>query len=172
MRAIVLRFFMKQIIIGRFGKVHGVKGWIRVISFTESQENILDLQPWLIKKHENLQSIDIEESRVLSDKILVKIKGVNDCETAKMFTNINIIVDREQLPFLPAKQYYWTDLEGLTVIDQSGKELGIVDHLFATGSNDVIVVKDKNKEILIPYLKNVIIKIDLKNKLIKVDYEI
>jgi 16S rRNA processing protein RimM len=165
-------YFMKQIIIGRFGKIHGVKGWIRVISFTELQKDIIELQPWLIKKHESLQVVNIEESRILNDKILVKIKDINDCETARMYTNIDIIIEREQLPPLPAKQYYWADLEGLTVIDQSDKQLGIVDRLFATGSNDVIVVKNRDKEILIPYLKNVIVKIDLENKLIKVDYEI
>lgn len=163
---------MKKIIVGRFGKIHGLKGWVSVISFTEPPENIIAFNPWFIKKQDIWQVVNIENSRTMNDKVLVKIKDVDDCDAAKVYTNIDISIERGQLPHLPTGQYYWADLEGLTVIDQSGGELGIIAHLLATGSNDVIVVKNKDKELLIPYLKNIIVKVDLENKVIKVDYEI
>lgn len=70
---------------------------------------------------------------------------------------------------MPKGEYYWSDLEGLTVINKFGKKLGIVDHLIATGSNDVIVLENNT---MIPYTKNVILEVDLEEKIIKVDWEL
>ena len=88
---------------------------------------------------------------------------------AKTYTNIDICINREQLPKLPKGEYYWSDLEGLTVINKSGKKLGTVDHLIATGSNDVLVLENN---IMIPYIDDVILEIDLKEKIIQVDWEL
>ena len=161
----------KKIVIARFGKTHGVKGGLKVISFNEPQENVIDFSPWLINKHGEWQALSIENSRIVNNGVLVKLKGVDDCDVAKDYTNVDINVERDQLPLLSGKQYYWTDLEGLKVVDNFDKELGIVDHLFATGANDILVVKQGNKKLLVPYIKDVIIKVDLENKIIKVDYE-
>jgi 16S rRNA processing protein RimM len=162
---------MKKIIIGRFGKVHGIKGWLRVISFTEPQENIINFLPWIINKNGTSQTIELENSRLVHNGVMVKIKGIDDRDIARQYTNIEISIEREQLPQLTEKQYYWTDLEGLKVLDNSGKELGIVKSLLATGANDVLVVKNNNEELLVPYIKDVIVKVDLEAKIIKVDYE-
>jgi 16S rRNA processing protein RimM len=161
----------KKIVIGRFGKVHGLEGWLRVVSFAEPQENIIDFVPWLINKNGKWQVVCLENSRLINHGVLVKLKGVNDCEMAREYTNLDINIERNQLPLLPNKQYYWLDLEGLRVLDNFGKELGIVDRLLATGANDVLVIKQGAKELLVPYIKDVIVKVDLENKLVEVDYE-
>ncbi|KPJ67386.1 MAG: hypothetical protein AMJ43_03755 [Coxiella sp. DG_40] len=160
-----------KIIIGRFGSTYGIKGWIKIISFTDPKVKILQYQPWWIKKNQQWQQIDIEDSKCHGKNIIVKLHDIDNCDQAKTYTNIDINIQHDQLPKLPKDEYYWSDLEGLTVLDKSGKKLGIVDHLIETGSNDVLVIKN-GKQHLIPYIDNVIIKVDLKKKIIKVDWEL
>lgn len=160
----------KKIVIGRFGKTHGINGWLRVISFTNPQENVLDLSPWLNNRNGTFQVISVENSRI-ANGIFVKLKGVDNCDLAKSYTNLDISLERDRLPILPDKQYYLTDLEGLRVVSSIGKELGIVEQVLETGANDVLVIKQGNKELLVPYIKDVILKVDLENKVINIDYE-
>ena len=158
------------VIIGRFGRAHGVKGWLRVFSFTDPEINILDLFPWHIKTADGWQEIKIEDSKVHHQEVVVKIANIDDREIAKKYTNKEIAVYRAQLPNLAKGEYYWHDLIGVEVINKSGHKLGKVTSLFATGANDVLVVKN-NREILIPYTKDVITNVDLKHKTITVDWE-
>ena len=161
-----------KIIIGRFGKAHGIKGWIRVISFTDPNENILQYHPWHIKKNNQWQQLNPEDTKQHSKDIIIKLPHINDRDIAKTYTNLEIFTNHDQLPKLPKNEYYWSDLEGLTVIDKSGTKLGIVDHLIATGANDVLIVNTTYKQpLLIPYLDDVIIDINLNKKTITVDWE-
>ena len=160
----------EKIVIGRFGKTHGINGWLRVISFTDPQENILELSPWLINKCGEFQVVCVEKSRI-GNGVFVKLKGLDNCDIARRYINLDISLDRSKLPLLPDNQYYLADLEGLKVLDNFGKEIGIVDRVFETGANDVLVIKKGNKELLVPYIKDVITKVDLKSKTIEIDYE-
>lgn len=157
-------------IIGKFGSVYGVKGWLKVISFTEPKANILDLMPWFINKNNQWQLIAITDSRIQGKNIIVKIANIDERELAKNYTNIEIAIDTEQLPKLPKGEYYWSELEGLTVMNSAGNNLGQVDHILATGAHDVLVVKN-HCEHLIPYIDKVIMNIDLTNKFITVDWD-
>lgn len=157
-------------IIGKFGSVYGVKGWLKVISFTDPKENILEFTPWFINKANQWQSIAITDSRIHGKNIIVKIANVDERELAKTYTNLEIATADAQLPKLPQGEYYWSDLEGLTVINKDDKNLGQVDHILATGANDVLVIKN-HRERLIPYIDNVILNIDLTKKIITVDWD-
>jgi len=159
----------EKITIGRFGSVYGIKGWLRVISFTDPKENILQYQPWWINKDQQWQQIYVEDGRLHGKDIIIKLPNINDRELAKSYTNIDNMIDQEQLPKLANDEYYRSDLEGLMVIDKSGQELGRVNHLIATGANDVLVLE---KNIMIPYIDEVIIKVDLEEKIIMVDWEL
>lgn len=160
----------KKIAIGKFGKTFGIHGWLKVHSFVTPKENILELIPWFIEKNGHLQEISIEASKIQHQSIVVNLKDIADIDAAKLYTNLKIFVDHALLPKLSNNEYYWDDLIGLTVFNKEGIELGIIDHLFSTGSNDVLVVK-RLKERLIPYLKNVIVKVDLEHRTIIVDWD-
>jgi 16S rRNA processing protein RimM len=99
------------------------------------------------------------------------MKHCNSPESAKIFTNLYIYVPRDDFPKLNNNEYYWADLENLKVINMENIELGIVTGLMSTGANDVLIVKNDNKETLIPYTKQVIVKVDLKQKTIKVNWD-
>jgi 16S rRNA processing protein RimM len=156
--------------VGRFGKAFGVLGWIKVISFTIPEDNILKFKPWLIKKNGLWKEIYFVDSKRHAGSIVVKLSGCDSPEKASEFTNIKIAVKREQLPELEDNERYWHDLVGLKVINKAGDELGVVQNLIETGSNDVLVVMGE-KRILIPYTSEVVVRVDLQDKLIMVDWE-
>lgn len=157
------------LIVGRFGKSFGILGWIKVISFTTPNENILELKPWLIQKNGNWEEVCIESSRKHASNIIVKLPDCASPEAASHFTNVQIGIWRKQLPKLKNNEFYWSDLYGLEVINKEEMNLGMIKDIIATGSNDVLVVEGQ-KRCLIPYLSSVIINVDLSNKIIRVDW--
>lgn len=161
----------KKIVVGKFGKPFGVKGWLKIHSFTHPAENITHFSQLFISNNQsNWKGLTMKDWMQKGENIIALPPSSSSPEEAKTYTNQLIAVDRSQLPTLTADEFYWEDLVGLKVINTKGIELGTVDHLFATPSNDILVVKN-GKEHLIPYLNNVILEIDLTAKKITVDWD-
>jgi len=165
-----VNLYVAKIIIGRFGQSYGIKGWIKVNSLTDPISNILQYSPWQIQHQNVWREIKITQGKHQGNNIIVKLADCNSPEEAKIFTNDLIAIEREQLPVLSTNEYYWTDLIGLSVINQDGVNFGVVDSLLETGSNDVLIVKGLRQRLL-PYTDNVIIKIDLTQKIITVNWD-
>lgn len=161
---------MKKLVVGRIGKAYGVFGWVKLQSYTDPAKNILDYSPLYFKKSDQWQILTIEASKFHDQQLLVKFKEFNDPETARMYANIELSVDRDQLPELKT-EVYWIDLIGCTVKNREGDTLGVVKNLLETGSNDILVVESEEKRHLIPYLDNIIDKVDLPKKSITVDWD-
>jgi 16S rRNA processing protein RimM len=163
----------KSVIIGSLGRAFGVQGWLHVNSFTDPKENILKLIPWQINRNGIWQSLTIETSRHQGNDIVVKLADCSDRDIASTYTNCQIAIPRKQLPTLTKNEYYWTDLEGLKVINHENLELGIVESLFATPANDIMIVKTdmSKKQHLIPFIKNVIREVDLENRAIYIAWD-
>lgn len=158
--------------VGRITGLFGIHGWLKVESYTDPRENILNYQPWTIKlKNQPLQTVMVENSENHAKGLVVHLKGFESMETARVLIGARINVNREQLPKLPEGQYYWTDLEGIEVVTIDGVGLGKVAYLFDTPANDVLVVKG-DRERFIPYLPgNVIKQVDLSKKIMQVDWD-
>ncbi|TNG00964.1 MAG: ribosome maturation factor RimM, partial [Gammaproteobacteria bacterium] len=149
----------------------GVKGQIRVFSYTEAQEDILKYDPWKIGSGDVWQDLHIVSGQKHGKGIIVQLEGCTDRDAALNLVGQNIAVYRDQMPPVGPNEYYWTDLEGLQVVTQNGVKLGQVAYLFETGSNDVLVVKGK-KEYLIPFiLDQVVLSVDLEKQTIQVDWD-
>lgn len=162
----------QRIVLGKVGAVHGVKGFVTIHSDTSPPENILNYQPWQLKRRADWAPITVTAKRVMGRKIVVQFNDCDDRELAKQYTNAEISVERGQLPDLPDGDYYWTDLEGLAVQTLVGTPLGVVDYILPTGANDVLVTKGETTT-LIPFIQpNIVTKIDLENALITVDWEV
>ncbi len=162
------------IITGKVGAAYGIKGWLKIHSYTEEADQILHYSPWYLAEGPNWQAFELEDGRQHGKGIVVKFTGIETPEIARKLAGKLIAVKREQLAPLPKNEYYWADLEGLTVIDQKGQTLGQISRLIATGSNDVLVVKDQHgKEQAIPYLPGSVVKeIDLKQRRMYVDWDL
>jgi 16S rRNA processing protein RimM len=161
----------KYIPIGRVGAPHGIHGWLKIISYTEPPENIFTYSPWILLRRGKYEAAEISGTRVLGDKLIAQFAKYNVPETARIFTGAEIVMMQNQLPKLPEGEYYQSDLEGLTVIDQDGNHLGVVSEIMETGSHDILVVKG-TKRILIPFvLNNFITEVNLQNKIIRVNWD-
>lgn len=162
----------KYIVVGKIGSSFGVNGWVKVHTYTEFDANILEYSPWYLNTPEQPEEpIIIEDGRTHGNGIIVKFSGIDTPEAVRLLTGKLIHIKRSQLPNLDAEEYYWSDLEGLTVINQDGTTLGKVSYLIETGANDVLVVKGQT-EIAIPYLPgSVILRVDLEKREIHVNWE-
>jgi 16S rRNA processing protein RimM len=160
----------KPVVVGRFGRAHGVRGDIFIISFTEPHTNILDYSPWLIEKNGEWQPLSITSTKLHDHQIVVHIKNCDDRDLAKLYTNSDIAVPIEALPKLEGEEYYWSQLIGLNVVNQQGETLGHVIEVLETGANDVLVVKGLTEH-LVPYTKEAVLNIDLTTNQITVNWE-
>jgi len=164
------------LVIGHISGVYGVKGWVKIHSYTEPVENLLGYRGWMVQRRGKWESLAIDAGKRHGKGLIAHIKGVDDRDAAAALSGGEIAVLREQLPELEADQYYWYQLEGLAVV-ANGELLGQVDHMLETGANDVMVVKpvtgsrDK-RERLIPWLRDSVVKsIDLQERVIEVDWD-
>lgn len=163
---------------GRLGSTYGIRGWLRIYSSTEQTESIFDYQPWFLKIKGQWQPVELESWRYHSNDLIVKLKGVDDRETAQTLANIEIGVNLAVFPALEEGDYYWHDLIGCRVINLQGYQMGTVCEMMETGSNDVLVVKAGiqdafgKQERLIPFLHEQVVKrVDLTTKTIEVDWD-
>ncbi len=161
---------MERIVVGHFGQSYGIKGWLKVNSHTDPIENILHYKQLQIYHHGQWQEIEITEMKTQGKGIIAKLANCHNPEQARNYTNDAIAIFRHQLPELPPEEYYWADLIGLRVINQQGIDFGIVDHLFTTGSNDVMVIKG-DRQRLVPYINSAIQLVDITDKKIIVDWD-
>lgn len=163
----------KPLIVGKLNGASGIKGWVKVFSYTDPKENILNYSPWYLKLDGQWQQISIINGREQGKTVVAQLEGCNDRNTAESYRGVEIAIDESQLPQLEEGEYYWRDLVGLTVVNVAGEEVGTVDKMMETGANDVLVVKTASKEeLLIPYVPEYsVMKVDLESKQITVDWE-
>lgn len=160
----------KKLVIGRLGDALGIKGWLHLFSDTAPPNNIFEYPNWFILKNQKPVFIHYETYKQHGNHFSVKLKDCDDRDQALLLKNQDIYIDRADLPTLN-NEFYWDDLVGLTVVDTTGKILGIVQHLFSNGANDMLAVKNE-KTHYIPYLAHVILEVHLEKKEIVVDWEI
>ena len=164
------------VVLGRLGAPYGVLGWLMLNSFADPPEQIFTYLPeWHLADKEPVQAtsaVVIEEHQAHAGRFRVKIQGIVDRTQAASFTHRLIVVPRAALIPPEAGQFYWADLRGLVVYNTQGQRLGVVDDLFDTGANDVLIIKDDTHRMhLAPYIPSVIQAVDLKNQRLTIEWE-
>lgn len=142
----------RRVLLGRIVGVYGVAGWVKLESYTEPRLRIFNYQPWLLKTGQAEQEMHDCHGRAQGKGIVAALPGVIDRDQAATLVGAEVWVWRSALPMIKSNEVYWTDLEGLEVVTLRGVSLGRVSHIFATGANDVIVVRDADRERLIPFV--------------------
>jgi 16S rRNA processing protein RimM len=146
--------------------VHGVRGEVKVYSFTDPIDNLLDYRHWTLRRKGEMRQAELVTGRLHGKVLVATLKGLNDREEARLLAEFEICIPRSQLPQLTDGEYYWYQLEGLRVINQDGQLLGRIDHLLETGSNDVMAIKPcagslDDRERLLPYTEQCVLGIDM-----------
>jgi len=151
--------------IGQIVNSYGIKGFFKVVPFTDDLTRFEDLETVFIEYKNKLEEFTIEEVKYHKNLVLLKVKGIDKIEDTEKYKNCYLKINRENAVKLPDNTYFIIDLIGIEVFDEDEKNLGKIIDVFPTGSNDVYVVKDElGKQILLPAIKSVIKDVDIKNK--------
>ena len=146
--------------IGKIVNTHGIKGEIRVLPLTDDIGRFKNLKSIQLDDDRHTK-VDIESVKYQNNFVLIKLKDINSINDAEKFKNVYIVVDRSNAIKLPEGSFFICDLIDIEVYDLNKVFLGKIIDILSTGSNDVYVVKDGNKEILIPALKTVVKEINI-----------
>lgn len=165
------------LIVGKVGAPYGVKGWVKINSFTQNADDIFDYSPWLLNSGAGYQNIKVDQWRHHGKSLVAKLESIDDRNAAELIKNVEISILQSQLPELD-NDYYWKDLIGMSVITTKGYDMGMVKDLFETGANDVMLVKANindafgQKERLLPFLHEDVVKeVNLTGNTITVDWD-
>jgi len=169
------------VVLGRISGVYGIRGWLKVWSFTDPIGGLLDYPEWHLKRGARWEVHRVDAARAHGKGLVVHLPGCDDRDVAQRFVPADIAVPRASLPELASGEYYWNDLVGLRVwVRPANGEavlLGRVDHLIETGANDVLVVHAcdgslDQRERLIPWVPDeVILDVDLAGRELLVDWD-
>lgn len=160
------------VIVGKLLGAHGVKGLLKVYSWTQPRDNILHYNPWLLGQDGEWRTVEVIEGRKQGKSVVVRLDGIADRDQALAMRDVEVAIRREQLDTLESGEYYWSDLIGLRVRNLAGELLGDVADLMETGADDVLVVRGDIQR-LVPFSQPQIVKrVDLDAGEILVDWEL
>jgi 16S rRNA processing protein RimM len=164
-----------KVVVGKIGAPYGVKGWVKINSYTETPDGIFAYSPWFIGES---QEYSIDQWRVHGKGLVAKIESIDSRDDAEGIKNLDISIFASQLPELGEDGVYWRDLTGMKVLTTEGYDLGVVKDIFNNGANDVIQVKANvndafgQKERLLPFVyDNVVQEVDKDARTITVDWD-
>jgi 16S rRNA processing protein RimM len=168
----------KPVILGRITGLYGVRGWVRVRSYTDPPAALLGYDAWLVGRPDGWERFEVE-GREHGKGLVARLEGTEDRDAAVRFLGADVAVERGRMPEPAEGEYYWADLEGLEVRHRDGRVLGRVDRLLETGAHDVLVVRPEKPgrhqgdgEILVPFVPGrFVLGVDLEAGVIDVDWE-
>lgn len=165
-----------MIVLGRIVAPFGVKGWVKVHPFGDDPLSWREMpQWWLADKAEApgeaWQPVKLAGFREHGAGLIASFEGVTDRNGAEALQGRYIAAPREAMPGTGADEYYWGDLVGLAVVNQSGEALGTVEALMSTGAHDVLQVRDGDEERLIPFVAAYVLDVDLPSRTIRVEWQ-
>ena len=160
-----------MVVMGRVSAPHGIKGWIKVQPFTQEMDGLLGYPQWWLARDGEWRQHRIAESAVHGTLVLARVEGCSDREAAAALKGAEVAIPRRLLPENREGEYYWSDLLGIEVLNRRGERLGRVAKVLETGANNVLVLEGE-KELLVPFVDNVILNVDLARGCLSVDWEL
>jgi 16S rRNA processing protein RimM len=160
-----------MVVMGRVAGAHGIRGWVKVQPFTEYLDSLLVYGTWWLGDERGpWRKVKVEQSEAHNKTLAALLTDCPDRNAAEKLKGLLIAVPRSSLPEHDEDEYYWSDLIGMSVVNEAGEQMGTVANLIETGANDVLSVKGDNGEILIPFVASAIRQVDVKNRIIRVDW--
>jgi len=160
-----------MVIMGRVASAHGIRGWVKIQPYTEYLDSLMDYATWWIGPERGpWREVAVQQREVHNKTLAALLPDCPDRTAAEKLKGLLIAVPRNSLPEQPDDEYYWSDLIGLAVVNDAGVALGTVANLLETGANQVLSVQGDSGVILIPFVASAIKQVDVKNKIIRVDW--
>ena len=160
--------------VGRLGAAHGVRGWLRVQSFTDPPQRLFEWKLWQLQSQSKewrgeMRAVNLLEARPQGNGWIVRLEGVDERDAASRLTGLMILVERELLPPAEGREHYRDDLVGFEVKNIEGALLGLVDHFVDTPGNAVMVIRGA-REYLIPVTAQHLRQIVASERMLVVDW--
>ena len=161
-----------MILLGRVHGAFGVRGELKLESFTEPASAIFRYQPWTLRDVQGHERTLMQaRGRETAKGLVATFPDVSDRDGAEALRGTEVYAPRSALPPPKPGEYYWVDLEGLRVVNLEGADFGVVSHLFSTGANDVLVARG-DRERMIPFLEpDYIRSVDFDSRIVTVDWD-
>lgn len=162
----------RRILLGRIHGAFGVRGELKLESFTDPARSIFRYQPWTLRSPQGVErELSDARGRETAKGIVATFPGVDDRDAADALRGTEVWVPRAVLPPPKPGEYYWVDLEGLRVVNLEGADFGTVSHLFSTGANDVLVAQG-DRERMVPFIEPEYIRsVDFDAGVVTVDWD-
>lgn len=161
----------KRIFMGRITGIYGIKGWLKIESYTRPPDNIFSYKPWYIGRDNDWRAVLPHGGKRHGKGLIVALDGVDDRDVARTYIGADISVFRSQLQKLEPGEYYWHDLLGMQVVDQQGRVLGQLKEIMETGANEVLVVEGEGRHLIPLVWGHYVIDVDQDKGVIRVDWE-
>ncbi len=165
-----------KLLVGKITGVYGVKGWVKLFSWTEPREGIVQYRPWYLKKPSESawREIVLESGKRHGKTVIAKIEGIDDRNAAMLLAGQEIAIDASQLPPAGENEYYWRELIGCRVSNRQGIALGVVTGMMETGANDVLLLRGEDEaQHLIPFTPgHAVTRVDVAARHIEVDWPV
>ncbi len=155
---------------GRIAAPYAVRGWVKIQTFTQDLDSLLDFPVWHLGKAGKWRQYKVVMAKVHSQSLVAQLAGVDDRSAAEALQGMDIAVERDSLPPAQDGEYYWDDLIGLTVVNLAGETLGVVAALVESGAHDIMKVVQDEQERLIPFTAPIVQAVDAEAGQIKVDW--
>ena len=158
--------------VGKIVNTHSLKGEVKVISSTDFEEERFKKGSKLLITRGNqlIREVVVQSYRNHKTFLLVKFEGIDSVEEAEKLKNLQIKIDSDEVGELEENEFYFHQIIGCEVFDENDKNLGEIIDILTPGANDVWVIKGENgKEILIPYIEDVVKKIDITSKKVNIE---
>jgi len=151
----------EKVCVARIGAAHGVRGEVKLWSFTEDPTAIASYGP--LETQDGARQFEIEALRPAKDHFVARIAGVNDRDAAEQLTNVELYIPRARLPQIEeADTFYHADLIGLRAVTPDGEDIGTVAAVHNFGASDVIEIKRSvGDPLLMPFTDVTVPEIDL-----------
>ena len=158
------------VLIGKIVGTHGLKGTSKIQPYAESLEIFKSGTALLVSSPDGSENrYEIDWIKPHSRGALLALKEITGCDQAKSLIGAELYIEKAELPKLEPGTYYWFDLIGVNVYTSDDRCIGRIDSIIETGANDVYIVKNAGKEILIPALESVVRSIDIESKIMRVE---
>ena len=158
--------------VGKIVNTHSLKGEVKVISSTDFEEERFKKGSKLLITRGNqlIREVVVQSYRNHKNFLLVKFEGIDSVEEAEKLKNLQIKIDSDEVGELEENEFYFHEIIGCQVFDENDRNLGEIIGILTPGANDVWVIKgEEGKEILIPYIEDVVKQIDITNKKVNIE---
>ena len=160
----------ERVVLGRVTGVFGIKGWVKIESYTDPVESILSFRDWLLEQRTARRAVAVREGRRHGRQVVAHIESFDDRDRAAELVGAEISVPRSSLPKLGAREFYRADLIGLTVRGGGGTVLGKVDHFIDAPAGPVMVVRGE-QDLWLPARAPQLRRVDLTKGEVHVEWQ-